>query len=175
MSIEWHTLRPLSRHLQDPAAFEMLVEFVASEEGFREDAYKCPAGVWTIGYGFTDGVKEGDKISRSEADARLADELQRVGREMDRIVQVNISAGQFVALLSLAYNVGAGKLAKYALIQALNFGDVEAASDEFLDINRAGGVVLEGLTKRRQRERRLFVEGNTIAQCREVLSEILGL
>lgn len=175
MSIEWHTLRPLSRHLQDPAAFEMLVEFVASEEGFREDAYKCPAGVWTIGYGFTDGVKEGDKISRGEADARLADELQRVGREMDRIVQVNISAGQFVALLSLAYNVGAGKLAKYALIQALNFGDVEAASDEFLDINRAGGVVLEGLTKRRQRERRLFVEGNTIAQCREVLSEILGL
>lgn len=135
------------------------LDLIKQFEGFRDTAYLCPAGVWTIGYGHTDGVAEGDTISEEQASALLA---QEVAAKYEPIVarnteELELTQGQFDALVSFVYNVGAYNFETSHLLTHLKAGDIDAAAAQFERWNRAGGKVLDGLTARRAAERELFL------------------
>jgi lysozyme len=132
------------------------IALIKQFEGFRATAYKCPADVLTIGYGFTKGVKQGDKMTLAFAEGRLIKELEEYEACVDKAVKVNITANQFSALVCFVFNIGCGAFTKSTLLKKLNAGDKAGASLEFLRWNKAGGKVLAGLTKRRNAEMQLF-------------------
>lgn len=138
----------------DPA---IAVEIVKRFEGLRLDAYLCPAGIWTIGYGHTGGVQGGERITEERAEELLMEDLKSVQRRLAPAVEVPVTAGQAAALMSLAFNVGVGAVTGSKLLRRLNQGLPEAAADEFLDWTRAGGQELPGLVRRRRAERDLFL------------------
>lgn len=134
--------------------------FVARHEGLRLEAYKCPAGVWTIGYGHTGGVKKGDTITKEEADALLKEDLRKYAEEAGKLIKVPVSEGQYIALLDFAYNLGVTQFRYSTLLKKLNVGDDAGAASELLKWKYANGKVLPGLLKRRQDEYKLFVIGD---------------
>jgi len=86
-------------------------------EGCRLAAYRCPAGVWTIGYGHTAGVTPGMKITQQQADAMFEADIKQFAGQVTRAIgPVNINNNQFDALVSLAYNIGIGRLSKSELL-----------------------------------------------------------
>lgn len=125
-------------------------------EGLRLEAYLCPAGVPTIGYGHTAGVRLGTRISAEQADRFLTVDLERVRRQLASAVKVPVTRGQFIALLSLGFNVGDVARKCPRLMAALNRGDVMTAAREFLDVCTVKGKVLPGLVRRRAREAEVF-------------------
>lgn len=134
------------------------VELTAKYEGCRLEAYKCPAGVWTIGYGHTADVKEGDRLSsQAEAKALLKEDLKKYGGYVNNCVKKGIinfplTQNQFDALTSFCYNCGNGSL------QKLTEGrDAAVIAEKLLQYNKGGGKVLAGLVKRREEERALFL------------------
>lgn len=134
------------------------LDLIKEYEGFRADAYLCPAGVWTIGYGTTKGVKKGDKVTKEQAERMLADDVAAFEQSVISAVKVPLNQNQFDALVSLTYNLGAGNLRSSTLLRMLNTGDYTGAAEQFLRWNKAGGKVLAGLTRRRESERALFLE-----------------
>ena len=131
-------------------------DFVKQFEGRELKAYQCSAGKWTIGYGHVKGVKEGDEISASEAEQLLVEDLTAIADDLNRLVNVPVSEGQYIALLSLAFNVGASAIKKSTLLFHLNHGRYEDAAAEFDQWIYAGGKLSEGLKRRRAAERSLF-------------------
>ena len=131
------------------------VSLVKTFEGFRSEAYKCPAGVWTIGYGHTEDVKAGDKITEPQATFLLRNELDEFAIKVEKLLK-KATQSQFDALVSFAYNVGVSALASSTLLKKHNAGDYEAAQKEFLKWNKAAGKELAGLTKRRLHESALY-------------------
>lgn len=140
-----------------------LLEVVKKYEGFRSKAYKCPAGVWTIGYGATfymDGskVKEGDTIDEPSAVILLEKMLSEFRTQVVRIVPATLPAGAIDALTSFAYNCGTMALMKSTLLKKikenpLNLKGIEA---EFKKWNKGGGKVLQGLVRRRADEAKMY-------------------
>lgn len=126
-------------------------------EGLRLEAYKCPAGVWTIGYGSTSNVFPGLKITEAEADARLKQDVQTSEKCVNQSVHVPITQYQFDALVSFTLNLGCGRLRNSTLLGLLNAGEDTEAAEQFLRWNKAGGVELAGLTKRREAEKDMFL------------------
>ena len=119
-------------------------------ESFRPVAYLCPAGVWTIGYGFTKGVTQGQTMTIAEADARLAEELESYAEILRRqIPDVPLTQGQFDALVSYVYNLG--RLLE-TLLAKLQARDYAGALLEFPRACRAGGKPMRGLYRRRLAE-----------------------
>lgn len=125
-------------------------------EGLRLRAYKCPAGIPTIGYGHTAGVKMGQEISKDRAEELLREDVARFEGHVDRLVTVPLTQGQFDALVAWTYNLGPGALEKSTMLRRLNAGDYAGAAAELERWNRAGGKVLAGLVRRRAAERALF-------------------
>lgn len=125
-------------------------------EGERLRAYRCPAGVLTIGIGHTGpDVTPGLTISRGEAQALLGADLIRLEKGVHRLAP-RVSQNQFDALVSFAFNLGLGQLSRSRLLRKHNAGDVEGAAAEFARWVRAGGVVLPGLVRRRAAETALY-------------------
>jgi lysozyme len=123
-------------------------------------SYKCPAGVWTIGWGSTGhGGWDIDPTTRWTADecheAFLKD-MAAFERAVRKLVKVPLTGHQFDALVSFCYNCGEGNLAKSTLLKCVNRGDHKQAANEFLKWNKAGGKVLSGLTRRRASESLLY-------------------
>lgn len=134
------------------------VELIARYEGCRLYAYKCAAGVWTIGYGHTAGVREGDTLD-SEAAAKklLAQDLEKYAGYVNACVKKGLitfplNQNRFDALTSFVYNCGNGSLQKL-----VSGRDAETVADKLLQYNKGGGKVLAGLTRRREEERALFL------------------
>lgn len=132
-------------------------ELIKSFEGLELEAYLCPADVWTIGYGHTGNVHEGQTITKQEADELLDQDLEVFRRGVRKAVTVDLNENQFGALVSFAYNVGIGSLQSSTLLKLLNAGDYAGAADQFLRWNKASGKVLTGLTRRREAERAVFL------------------
>jgi lysozyme len=137
------------------------LELVARFEGFGANAYRCPAGVWTIGYGMTRWpsglpVQQGDTITQPRAFAMLRDQLQEFAAGVDRLVTVPITAHERGAIISLAYNIGLGALRESTLLRLLNAGDKPAAAAQFKRWTKAAGRELPGLTTRRNAEAVMF-------------------
>lgn len=145
------------------AALDLAIEMIKRFEGCRLTAYRCPAGVWTIGWGETLGVKEGDVWTQEQADDVLR---QRVGQFMLATVR---SCGQLfaepaerlAACTSLAYNIGVGAFGVSSVRRRTARCDYQGAADAFLLWNKAGGRVLRGLTLRRQVERLRYLSHDT--------------
>ena len=131
------------------------VNLIKSFEGLRLQAYLCPAGVWTIGYGHTKGVRKGDVITEEDAEQMLRDDLIGFERCVTENVEVPLAQNQFDALVSFAFNVGCGAFKGSTLLRRLNAGDPDA-SDELLRWTKAGGVEVAGLVTRRSDEREFF-------------------
>ena len=129
----------------------------AVSEGLYLTAYLCPAGVWTIGYGHTKGVKKGDKSTKEQAMTFLREDVYDSEKAVNRLVKVPLSQGQFDALVDFVFNLGAGAFEKSTLLKLLNAGKYEDARNEFAKWNKAGGKVLDGLSKRRKAEADMFV------------------
>ena len=130
------------------------VSLIKQFEGCRLKAYKCPAGVWTIGYGHTAGVKEGDTITQDTAEAYLRNDLEKYEKAVmlyDDIYRFN--QNQFDALVSFAYNCGIGNLKNLTQSGKRTIAQISAKLPLY---NKAGGVVLRGLQRRRAAEKELF-------------------
>lgn len=132
------------------------IKLVADFEGFRSQAYLCPAGVWTIGHGFTKGVKRGDTITLEDSLARLEKEYLGFESAVLRLVKVPLTDNQLAALTSFAFNVGTGALGSSTLLRLLNQGQYEDAAKQFARWTKAGGKTLSGLVRRRAAETALF-------------------
>lgn len=117
------------------------IAFIKREEGCRLDAYQCSAGKWTIGYGDTRKVQPGDRITMDEADRRFTLRIAEFERDVLAACKRPVTQGQFDALVSLAYNIGAPALANSTLMQAFNASDLQTAAREFGKwIHRRGPV-----------------------------------
>lgn len=133
---------------------KILTDLLKRFEGCKLKAYKCPAGVWTIGFGSTRGVKEGDVITQAEADAMLLEEAQEYLDEALRLSPRLRSAtpGQQAAIASFVYNCGAGNYKKSTLKRNIDAGDFNEAKHSIKMWKKADGKVLRGLVTRRQAE-----------------------
>lgn len=134
------------------------VELIAKYEGCRLEAYKCPAGIWTIGYGHTAGVQPGQTLpSKEAAKALLKEDLKKYGGHVNNCVKNGhisfpLNQNQFDALTSFCYNCGNGTLQKL-----VSGRDAATVAEKLLLYNKGGGKVLPGLVKRREEERALFI------------------
>ncbi|EOD8860416.1 lysozyme [Enterobacter hormaechei] len=138
------------------------IALIKEFEGCKLTAYRDSVGVWTIGYGWTqpvDGkpIRSGMTIKQETAERLLKTGLVSYESDVSRLVKVGLTQGQFDALVSFTYNLGARSLSTSTLLRKLNAGDYAGAADEFLRWNKAGGKVLNGLTRRREAERALFL------------------
>jgi len=136
------------------------LDLIKSFEGLRLSAYKDVAGVVTIGYGTTSGVKMGDTITKERAEELLREDVARFEAQVQRLVKVPLTQGQHDALVSFVYNLGPGNLSNSTLLRLLNSGDYNGAAAQFDRWTKAGGKTLAGLVRRRAAERALF-EGMT--------------
>ena len=134
------------------------INLIKSFEGLRLHAYKCPAGVWTIGYGHTKGVKKGDMITELKAETLLIIDLQSSENAINKLVKVPLTQNQFDSLVSFVFNVGNGNFSKSTLLKKLNNKDYTAASNEFEKWVFANKKKLLGLVKRREAEKELFLK-----------------
>lgn len=82
------------------------LDLIKQFEGYRDTAYKCPAGVWTIGWGHTKGVKEGDRIDTARAEELLSSDLQVFEKAVNDADFPSLTQNQFDALVALTYNIG---------------------------------------------------------------------
>jgi len=147
---------------------------IRHHEGVRQRPYRCPARLWTCCVGhvlYPDQGKlpldqrmgfllkpEDDRLwSMEEVNAILAADLQRFERGVERFIPVNLTQGQFDALVSFSFNVGLGTLQRSTLRQKVLRGDMAGAAEEFLKYCMAGGKPLKGLQNRRIDERALFM------------------
>jgi lysozyme len=133
------------------------IDLIKRFEGVKLRAYRCPAGVLTIGVGSTKGVHAGMVITQAEADERLRDDLQDAEEAVERLVKVPLNENEHAALVSLVFNIGAGAFGHSTLLRLLNGHERIAATAQFKRWNRGGGKVLPGLVKRRAAETALFV------------------
>lgn len=132
------------------------LDLIKRFEGFRSEAYRCPAGVLTIGYGHTEGVQPGDTVSLDRAELLLRRDLQWAADAVDDCIDVPLTANQRAALISFTFNVGAGALKRSTLRKRLNAGECDAVPQELARWNRGGGTVLRGLVRRRAAEAELW-------------------
>lgn len=137
--------------------------FVAKWEGWLPTAYldtiASPA-VWTIGYGHTGGVREGQRWSKAKGLMVLTRDLRSAASAVNRSIRVKLTARQRIALISLAFNCGPGAVEGSTLQRKLNDGNYLGAANEFLEWSHAGGVVVQGLLNRRREERWMFLHND---------------
>lgn len=141
------------------------LELIKSFEDFSPTPYLCPAGVWTIGWGHTKGVhRRSPAISEAEGERLLREDLDEAEAAVERLITVPLGDNQFAALVSFAFNLGAGALAGSTLRRLLNRGDYEAVAVELpkwrkaTDRRTGRKVVMPGLVRRRAAEVALWLK-----------------
>lgn len=141
------------------SALELIKEF----EGFRAETYVDSVGEYTIGYGTTGRAHVGIEpvpgmvISERQAEVYLKRAVEKFAKLIRPEITQPMTENEWAAFLSLAYNIGPGAFMKSTLLKRFNEGKKREAADQFLRWNKAGGQTLRGLTRRRHRERTLFL------------------
>ena len=155
----YRTWQQAGKQQDHSAAVALIKEF----EGCHLTAYKCPAGVWTIGYGTTAGVKQGDTITQDQAEQMLAREIDRIVERLRAVPHWNeMSANQQSALISFAYNLGSGfyGAAGFETIsKRLREKDWRRVPEALLLYRNPGSSFEAGLKRRRIAEGNLWVKG----------------
>lgn len=138
------------------------IDLVKEFEGFRSEAYRCPAGKWSIGYGHTKGVSRDSQVSLEEAEELLMEDLREAGARVSLLVHVPLNDNQFAALVSFTFNVGPLALLQSTLRRKLNQGEYDAVPTQLKRWNKARHpitkemVELPGLIRRRAAEATLW-------------------
>jgi len=132
------------------------ISLIKKFEGCELEAYKCAAGVWTIGYGHTKNVREGMTISKEQADNMLLNELDVYCLHVEKAVKVDLKQCEFDALVSWTYNLGPTNLNNSTMLKVLNDKDFNEVPHQLKRWNKADGKVLQGLVRRREAEALLF-------------------
>ena len=130
---------------------------IKEAEGLRLDAYKCPAGVPTIGWGHTKGVKMGQHITVQQAEDLLVEDIAPIERLLNAL-KINFRQEQFDALVSWIFNLGAGNF-KSSTMYKLILADArdEEITDSLIRWTYSGKQQLPGLMKRRVAEANIFI------------------
>lgn len=136
-----------------------LVQTIKAFEGFKAKAYKCSAGVWTIGYGHTDCVCKGDTCTEAQAEQWLISDLGKA-EVVVNAQGLELTQNRFDALVSFMYNVGARNFLNSTLLRKIKSDPAEPTiADEFMRWIYAGGKKLKGLENRRRREVAMYFKG----------------
>jgi lysozyme len=130
-------------------------------EGFRLQAYADTGGIWTIGYGHTNGVHPGMTCTPEQAQVWLEQDTQAAANAVNRLVDVPLKQAEFDALVDFVFNLGAGAFARSTMLKDLNAGNLAAAALQFPLWDHDAGRVLAGLLHRRLAEQMEF-EGRTV-------------
>lgn len=131
--------------------------FIMNWEKFRSVAYKpTPGDVWTIGYGSTDGVKEGDVCTLEQAEIWLNNEVNLITGKLAKLIKVPVTQNQFDALVSLTYNIGISAFKNSTLLKVLNKGEYDKVPNEMRRWIYQGNNMLQGLLNRRNAEIEIY-------------------
>lgn len=130
-----------------------------SFEGCSLVAYRDQVGVLTIGFGHTKGVTEGMTCTQAQAEQWLLDDVADAEAAVNRLVHIAMSQEEYDSLVDFTFNLGIGNFAGSTLLKLLNARDIAGAVEEFPKWDRAGGVEVAGLLKRRLAEKALFTLG----------------
>jgi lysozyme len=137
------------------------IEFIKDKEGFSSTTYRDSVNVLTLGYGFTDGVQEGQTISEDDADVKLRALLIHYENAVEHYITQPMTQNEFDAMVSLCYNIGVENFGKSSVVRFFNAGAKRKAADAFLlwckGKIRGELVVLPGLKNRRVYEREIFL------------------
>lgn len=150
-----------NRLVTHSAAAMLAVSIVGGAEGLRLNAYPDPAtrgNPWTICYGHTGHVTPGEKASLAECKALLLADLAKEADGIEGCIHAPMPDARYVAVLSLAHNIGAGGVCRSSIARLLNEGRVKEACEYFLHYDHAAGLRMPGLTHRREQERALCLE-----------------
>lgn len=140
-------------------ALEFIAEFEQGPKGGPAlEAYLCPAGVWTIGFGHTKNVHKGDTITRQEAYDLLEKDLIRFHDDLAALVNIPVNENQFIALLSFVFNFGLSKCRKYTLFKMINAENIEGVKTWWPKYCNPGSDYEEGLLRRRNAELALYLK-----------------
>lgn len=132
-----------------------LLVSIALDEGYRGEAYKDAVGIPTVGYGETKGVTMKSRTTPDRALVQLLSSANRHASDIRQCITVPLYQHEFDAYVSLAYNIGAKNFCHSTLVRKLNAKDYSGACSEIRRWNKAGGKVLPGLSKRREKEYRM--------------------
>lgn len=132
------------------------IDLIKQFEGYRGEAYRCQAGVWTVGYGHTKGVGRWTRINPEQAEQYLGEDLKNAEGAVTSYVRVPLNQCQYDALVSLTYNIGSGKFRDSTTLKNLNSGNYACAREAIRLWNKAGGKVSKGLMGRREAEYKMF-------------------
>lgn len=132
-------------------------DIIRSSESLQLKAYKCPAGIWTIGWGHTGGVKSTDVITKEQAEELFQNDIEAKCKAIKPMIKAEINPNQFGALVSFTFNVGEGALKSSTLLRKVNTNPEDPTiKAEFMKWVNAGGKRLAGLVTRRERESTLY-------------------
>lgn len=151
------------------------LKLIKRYEGCHLTAYKCPAGVWTIGWGHTAGVVEGMHITQEQADIYLKKDIEKYEQHVSGYSKYNWSQNQFDALVSFAYNIGSIKQ-----LTSNGLRNISEIGERMLLYTKSNGKTLPGLVKRRKEEHDLFILNNVTEKktvemlAQEVISGVWG-
>ena len=140
-----------------------LTEFMKGFEGYSDKGYD-DFGRIAVGWGSTGRVKKGEKITKAQAKKWFKEDIIKANKDVDRLVKIDLNKDQRNALVSLVYNVGEGAFAKSNALKALNSGNIKTFLKEAFDPKKgfvkADGKIVNGLVRRRAREKSIFTKGN---------------
>jgi lysozyme len=143
------------------------LDLIKKSEGFRDRIYLDVAGFPTIGYGHLIKPHESfpNGITESQATSILSSDVQDAEQAVALLVKVALTQGQFDALVDFCFNLGAGRLSGSTLLRELNAGNYQAAGEQLLVWDHAGGAVVAGLEARREAELQFWTCGSGAAQA----------
>lgn len=132
----------------------MNLEIIKKYEGFSSQAYKCPAGVWTVGWGHTGrDINKDTILTREEAELMLKKDVANLQEQILFLLDGKPSMNELDALTSLVYNIGLGAFKKSRLLKRINLKEnEELIAKEWIEFNKAGGKIQKGLLRRRAEE-----------------------
>lgn len=151
----------MTRLKKGSALAACVIAIVSGFEGLRTYAYRDPIGIPTICFGETRGVKMGDRATTAECKDMLAVRLVEFETGMTRCLKnpAAVPDKPYAAFLSFTYNVGIGAFCKSTLARKVNAGDIRGGCMELLKWDKAAGIRLPGLTRRRQAENAFCLRG----------------
>lgn len=132
------------------------INIIKKFEGCKLKAYKCPAGIWTCGWGNTINVNENTIYTQDEADKILIDTVNDFANKVKSYIKKDINNNQLCACVSLAYNIGLGNFKNSTLLRKINEGDFQEASKAFMSWIFINKKESQGLINRRKAEQELF-------------------
>ena len=139
-------------------ASDILIAKIKEFEGYRQKAYRCPAGVWTCGYGHTNGVTAKTSCTQAQADAWLRQDLAPLEKVLSDIKEID-TQGKFDTCLDFCFNLGLGNFLRSTLLKTIKAGMGEKLiKAEFMRWVYAGGRKFDGLVKRREWEAERFFQ-----------------